>query len=325
MCYIVAWLAVLALAVVALLRIVNHDGAIVLIWLNAFTRYVYLPAYLALAWAAWQRRWLLAGLSAGVVACHVTWIAPNFIRDRGFDRPTSDSPRALHDAGAQPVRIFFANVYGRNSHHAEMLQEIAAADPDVVVVVEFGGDWYKAFTASPVMAPYKYGMGKLQPHIGSVNVFSRLPLQNSSQRLVDGRWIQSIDLRRGDKTLRIIGLHGPRPIGRSQDSYPGFWRQVIPSLTKRQGPLVVVGDFNATEHSRVYAQLTAARLRSAHDDRGRGYATTWPNGQNWLPPIRIDQVFLSPEVECERIVEGRGRGSDHKPLVVDLRVRADPP
>jgi endonuclease/exonuclease/phosphatase (EEP) superfamily protein YafD len=71
----------------------------------------------------------------------------------------------------------------------------------------------------------------------------------------------------------------------------------------------------------VYRQLTADRLRSAHDDRGRGWVSTWPNGQVWLPPVRIDQVFVSPEVECVRIVEGEGRGSDHKPVIVDVRIR----
>jgi hypothetical protein len=42
-----------------------------------------------------------------------------------------------------------------------------------------------------------------------------------------------------------------------------------------------------------------------------------------MPPIRIDQAFLSPEIECLDIREGRGEGSDHKPLIVDLRIRTN--
>jgi endonuclease/exonuclease/phosphatase (EEP) superfamily protein YafD len=67
--------------------------------------------------------------------------------------------------------------------------------------------------------------------------------------------------------------------------------------------------------------LTESGLRSAHDDRGRGYATTWPNGQNLCPPIRIDHALVSPEIEVESIREGRGRGSDHKPLILDVHIR----
>src|SRR5687768_14241818 len=77
--HLFAWLAVMLLLVVAALRIVYHDGAYALIWLNAFTRYVYLPAYVCLAWALWQRRWMLAGTAAGVVAAHLTFIAPDFL------------------------------------------------------------------------------------------------------------------------------------------------------------------------------------------------------------------------------------------------------
>jgi hypothetical protein len=40
-----------------------------------------------------------------------------------------------------------------------------------------------------------------------------------------------------------------------------------------------------------------------------------------VPPIRIDQAFLSPDVECLGIAEGVGRGSDHKPLILDLLIR----
>jgi endonuclease/exonuclease/phosphatase (EEP) superfamily protein YafD len=67
--------------------------------------------------------------------------------------------------------------------------------------------------------------------------------------------------------------------------------------------------------------LIAMGLRSAHVDRGRGYATTWPNGRLPFPPIRIDQALLSPDVECLRIEEGIGVGTDHEPLIVDVRVR----
>jgi endonuclease/exonuclease/phosphatase (EEP) superfamily protein YafD len=189
--------------------------------------------------------------------------------------------------------------------------------------VEYGWGWHRAFKSSPVIAAYRYGSGHLQSHIGSVNVFSRLPLQNEIQNWINGRAMHTVDIALGPRTLRLIGLHGPRPINRAKYNYPGYWRHALPLLTAEQGPVVIVGDFNATQHSSVYKQLTAHRLRSAHDALGRGYATTWPNGQNWLPPIRIDQAFISSEVECRSIREGRGLGSDHKPLVLDVHIRGD--
>jgi hypothetical protein len=100
---------------------------------------------------------------------------------------------------------------------------------------------------------------------------------------------------------------------------------MLPLLSGGQGPRVIVGDFNATQHSAVYELLTSGSLQSAHEAVGRGYATTWPNGRYWLPPIRIDHAFVSAEAECVSIAEGRGRGSDHRPLILDVRVRKPVP
>ena len=321
MSYLTAWLVALALCAVAALRIFYHDGSFLLIWLNAFTRYVYLPAYACLAWSAWQRRWVLSAASALAVGCHLTWMAPDFLRDRRFDLPAGTTTAETASRSSRSVRIFFANVAASNLEHDAMLQEIAAANPDVIVLVEYSWPWHLAFKSAPVMRPYIHGTGHLQSHIGSVNVFSKLPLKKEMQNWVNSRAVHTIDLELDGDTLRIIGLHGPRPIDDPKYDYAGYWQKLVPLLTAEQGPVVVVGDFNATEHSRAYRQLKAGSLRSAHDDRGRGYATTWPNGQVWLPPIRIDQAFVSSEIECQRIVEGRGLGSDHKPLIVDVRIR----
>jgi endonuclease/exonuclease/phosphatase (EEP) superfamily protein YafD len=313
------------LSAVALLRIFCHDGNLLLTWLNAFTRYLYLPAYLCAAWAAWQRRWWLLTVSSILIAFHVALMAPDFLRDRRFDPPNGAMTSAA--ANTLPVlRIFFANVNGANDEYESLLNEIADANPDVIVLVEFSWPWHIAFKTAPVMAPYVYGSGMLRSHIGSVNVFSRLPLLSESQEWIAGRAIHTVAaVRLGTQAVRIIGLHAPRPIGRLQDSYNEYWNDALLRLTAANGPTVIIGDFNATEHSRVYQQITAERLRSAHDDRGRGHAVTWPNGRFWLPPIRIDQAFLSPEMECLGISEGVGRGSDHKPLILDVRVRPSKP
>jgi endonuclease/exonuclease/phosphatase (EEP) superfamily protein YafD len=303
------------------LRLFYHDGTHFLIWLNAFTRYVYLPAYACLAWAVWKRRWVLAVANVAFVSLHIALLAPDFMRDRRFD---SVADGATTGAPSTPtLRIFFANVRALNTEHAALLEEIQAANPDVIVLVEFSWLWHLAYHHSPVFAAYPYGGRMDNQQLGTVNVFSRIPLTSSKKDWFGGRELQTIEIPVGSKTLHIIGLHAPRPMRIRNDDYEGFWSRTIPTILAEKGPLVVVGDCNATQYSVVYQQLTADRLRSAHEDRGRGYATSWPNGQLWLPPIRIDQAFVSPEVECVDIKEGEGRGSDHKPLILDVKIRRD--
>jgi endonuclease/exonuclease/phosphatase (EEP) superfamily protein YafD len=317
--YCVVFLITLSLVVVALLRLTYHDGTYFLTCLNAFTRYLYLPAYACLAWAIWKRRWILALVNLAVVCLHITLLAPDFVRDRRFDSTTNS---ATADTAAVPtVRIFFANVCANNAEYAALLREIQDANPDVIVLVEFTPNWRRAYLQSPFFAGYPYGNGMKNEATGTANVFSRLPLENEKQNWFAGRGLETFEIPVGSETLHVIGVHSPRPMNFRSDDYDGFWKSTIPLIQREKGPLVVVGDCNATQFSSVYQQLTADRLRSAHQDRGRGYAVTWPNGEYGIPSlIRIDQAFLSPEIECLGIKEGEGLGSDHKPLILDIKI-----
>jgi endonuclease/exonuclease/phosphatase (EEP) superfamily protein YafD len=320
--YWLACLITLSLVIIGLLRVFYHDGNYFLTCLNAFTRYIYLPAYVCLAWAIWKRYRFLALANLAIIALHLTLITPDFVRDRRFDRAASSATTTA--APSPTIRIFFANVRSMNTEHDAMLEEIKAADPDIIVFVEFTWLWHNAYVHSPTLAKYPYGGGFDNTRLGTVNVFSRMPLKGDRLDWFGGRGLQTIQIAVGDRTLHLIGLHAPRPMNlRDDDDYDAFWSRTIPRILREPGPLVVVGDFNATQFSEIYERLTADRMRSAHQDRGRGYAVTWPNGQWGIPSlIRIDQALISPEVECLNIREGEGRGSDHKPLILDVRIRS---
>jgi endonuclease/exonuclease/phosphatase (EEP) superfamily protein YafD len=319
-----AWLATFAVGLIAILRFAYYDGAHLLIWLNAFARYVYLPSYVCLLVALWKRRRWLAFANLAIIACHLYLIAPDFMRDRRFD---SASSAVVGDT--QPpkkLRIFFANVRLESREKAAMLREIRDADPDIVVFVEFSFWWRNAVVHSPMMAAYSYGSG-LSPDQAagnSVNILSKLPLKSDTREWIAERCVETIEIPIGSQTLQLVGIHAPRPMKYRDNDYSGFWSRALPLLLEKHGPTIVIGDFNATQYSRVYQQLKAGGLRSAHEDRGRGHAVTWPNGQYLVPPIRIDQALLSADISCLGISEGRGLGSDHKPLILDVEIPQHP-
>jgi endonuclease/exonuclease/phosphatase (EEP) superfamily protein YafD len=313
------WAITLGLLIVAILRVVCPDIWDLFIWFNAFTLYFYLPAYVVAATAVWQRRWLLAALDLLVIACHLAWVVPDFRSATPYPEQCAMSETS------RPIRIFCANIQATNPEPESVLNEIASVDPDVVVLIEYRRWWTHLLQESPVLKPYIYGTNLNQPYDGEIALFSRLPIMNQQMIWVDTPRVNDIvDIPLGNTSLRLFALHSPRPFYERHFNYGGFWRQLIPLISRQPRPLVVLGDFNATQYSLVYHEITSLGLRSAHEDRGRGFATTWPNGENPLPPIRIDQAFLSPEVECLDIFEGIGRGSDHKPLILDIRVHTDP-
>jgi endonuclease/exonuclease/phosphatase (EEP) superfamily protein YafD len=322
-CLVFAWLATVSLAAIAALRIFYHDGTNTLTCINAFTRYVYLPVYACIAWAIWQRRWFLLLAGVAVAVCHLTWMAPEFIRDRRFDAAGNSGAAVPSDLPT--IRIFFANVSAYNELTNDFLAEIATVNPDVVVFVEFLPWWRAAARNSTALKPYIYGTPQRQPLGGEIALYSKIPIEIAQQMWVTGRPSLAFDINVGGKPLRIFCLHSPRPIPwpleRPEHNYRRYWETMMPTIFAQPDPAVVLGDFNATPHSRVYRTLTEGRWRSAHDDRGRGYAATWPNGQFLAPPIRIDHAFLTPGVECVQISEGMGIGSDHKPLILDVRLR----
>jgi endonuclease/exonuclease/phosphatase (EEP) superfamily protein YafD len=314
----IAWLTTLALAACVLLRFFFHDGTYLLTWINAFTRYIYLPAYACLLFALWKRRRWLAVANVGIIVCHLWWLVPDYLPDRRFASTTTIGSSV---ATPESLRIYYANVRYRNEQRDAVWREIQEANPDIVILIECMGDWRESFRKSPLAAIYAYNSGLDQVTVENF-VFAKSPPKSIRHDWITGRCVETIEFPLGTETFRVVGLHAPRPMSFRDNDYYGFWKRVTPMLLGERHPLIVVGDFNATQYSRVFADLKAGGLRSAHEDRARGYATTWPNGAIPIPPVRIDQAFLSDDVKCVGITEGRGTGSDHKPLVLDVEIGA---
>ena len=84
------------------------------------------------------------------------------------------------------------------------------------------------------------------------------------------------------------------------------------------GPVIVAGDFNTTPWSPHFRDLLATTgLRDA--GTGRGWLPTWP-GRLGPAGIPIDHVLVRGEVAVTGLRRGPDVGSDHYPLIADLRV-----
>lgn len=68
--------------------------------------------------------------------------------------------------------------------------------------------------------------------------------------------------------------------------------RVVHILRSETLPYIVTGDFNSTRHNWVYQHLTEV-ARDAFRVSGSGFGATFPA---YLPLIRIDHIFVSPEI-----------------------------
>ena len=306
------WAVVAGLLLVVAARLAIPDLVLVLIWANAYTFWVYLPAYIAAAVAALLGRWLLLGAAAVVIASHLAWVLPDY-------RPAQDIPA---EAKAAPhIRLMTANVYFGNPDFSGIAAEISEVDPDVLFLQEFGPKMEAAMRNEGLIERYPYSkIAYENPYFGTA-LYSKLPLTEATIAGAGRRpYIRaSIDI--GGQEVHLYDLHATSPglgSGIANDWNEG-WKAILAALRKDDGLVIAAGDFNMTQNHHWYGELKKSGFVSAHEERGRGNAKTWPQGRK-LPMIRIDQVFHSAGVVCLSIREGRGQGSDHRPVIAELAI-----
>jgi endonuclease/exonuclease/phosphatase (EEP) superfamily protein YafD len=174
------------------------------------------------------------------------------------------------------------------------------------------------------MAAYPHHLVQVREDSFGIAVFSKKPLLDKAIWIIGEVPLLDVTIQYRDQSIRIVNWH---PLPPRSPSYVRIWRAQYDDLFRRladhNGPLLIIGDFNATQHARNLQKIALGGMRSAHEQTDRGYAVTFPNGTSLTPPIRLDHVMMSDHWECADISEGVGAGSDHKPLIADLVLSAE--
>lgn len=293
-------------------RLVVPDLVLVLIWANAYTFWIYLPAYPAALAGGLFGRWALTAAAATVVAFHLAWVLPDY-------RPAESIPQDAYSAPR--LRLMTANVYFGNPDFNGLAAEISEVDPNLVFLQEFGPRMEAAMRAEGLVDRYPYSKVAYEnPYFGTA-LYSKLPLTEVTIERAGRRPYIKASVDVGGREVHLYDIHATSPglgSGIARDWNDG-WKEVLDALRKDDGLSIAAGDFNMDQHHHWYGELKKSGFTSAHEERGRGNATTWPQGRR-LPMIRIDQVFHSGGIVCLSIREGRGQGSDHRPVIAELAI-----
>jgi vancomycin resistance protein VanJ len=256
--------------------------------------------------------------------------------------PPAPSPAAT-------VTVMTYNVLAHNPRPEAVADAILASDADLVALQEL---------SPPIIAVLREQLGADYPyHLVTegrgrhgIGVWSRYPLYATGQRLA-GPWLsqpQVIEVALPTARLTLVNAHNI-----SLDvSSPGWWtrlhqtaparetaaRALIAFARAQHGPLVVLGDFNATDQSRAY-RILRTELRDAWREAGSGSGHTFPgaNAHGAGPPhlgrlpllrwmARIDYIFYSPDLQATAAWLGPWDGrSDHRPVIARLALKLDRP
>ena len=231
------------------------------------------------------------------------------------------------DAEAAPptsLKVLTFNLRHRHADLAAVEDFLASEQPSVALLTELPPDartWLK-------------GLRKDYPHQAvdrldstfDVVMISRLPLRRIrfDRRVSRDLPVLSAQIcpkpaagRRGCVT--VIGLHAANPLGAS----PLRDEQIRLAARKAQrvpaGAAVVLGDLNTSPWSPIFAEaLERGRLR----DSALGFplSATWVS-RNPVFGLPIDHVLIGRAMETVARRVGPDLGSDHLPLIAELRRR----
>jgi vancomycin resistance protein VanJ len=296
------------LAAIAALRLLWHDGLWLLLLLNNVSFYLYLPAWpLALA-AGFARRWRLALLAVALAALHAHWSLLPLV------------PRTPPPAAGRTFTVVSANLLMVHEDPPRLADELDRLAADVYLLQELSPHWDEELARRGFWDRYPYNLRVTSEDSFGCAIASRLPVRDLAVfTLADLPQMRGVLQPEGGPEIALYDVHLLPP---RRPDYYRYHQQGIDSLLdlvqRLEGKsFIVAGDFNATPDS-----AFAARMRSLSGDAwelaGSGFGFTWPNGMFALPSLRIDHLFVSPDLTVTRVDVGVGAGSDHRPLRAEI-------
>jgi endonuclease/exonuclease/phosphatase (EEP) superfamily protein YafD len=303
------WLAVAAVAAPTAVRAAGWDGDQVAAPI-ALLPLVLPVAVVVLAVALLARQWPAAVLAALLLAAQVAWLAPRAVAE--------PAPAA----GGRRLRVMAVNLLHGQADPAALVAAVKARRPDLLAASELTPRAAEALDRAGLAALLPYRAIHPDGGAAGTGLYARLPLRGAS---ADGGGpmsfaspVASVGL--GSEVVTVRAVHAQPPV-----ADPTSWRRDLDLLraavAERPGPLVVMGDFNATADHARFRAILAAGVRDAHDARGRGLAGTWPVGRAYPPLVAIDHVLVSHELAVVAADAWRLPGSDHMAIAADLALR----
>jgi vancomycin resistance protein VanJ len=302
--------------------------------LNAFAPYFFLPLVILLPICFVCRRRVFRAGIASSLCIFLLLYGPLYL-------PTWPASCA---ASEMPLTVMTFNIWGY-SRSPETAQVLADGGlPDIVALQELAPAMVQVL-AEELGHVYPYRSIDTASPGSDLGVFSRYPLTElDASHLSDaGGRVQILQVEVGDQKVTVYNVHLSSwnvlasletglclatQVQTSIQLRTDLARRLADDVARRPGPVIVVGDFNSTPQSDVYATLVRV-LSDAHHTAGWGLGPTYPayggryRGIPIMPrQVRIDMIFHSQELVALHSSVGSTYGeSDHLPVIARLAWR----
>ncbi|THA23831.1 endonuclease/exonuclease/phosphatase family protein [Streptomyces sp. RKND-216] len=308
-----AWLAVLFLlpfSVPLVFRGLDLDGPSPVPQMLAFLPWFLAPAWLGLVAAVLARRVL-----------PVVWAVAVLVATGWFLQPYGpDAPAGAADPPGNRFRVLTANL-----HHGDALpalRELLRDErPQLVAVQECGPACAAALRADEVRDLYPHRVIVEGGSAEGSALLSAYPLRSTPP--VPGMLAMPgavVDV--GDRSLRFQLAHPMPPLLETIGPWERELGRLADFADERAGePLVMAGDFNATQDHAAFRAVLDAGLGDVARLEGRSRTPTWPT--QTAPPLgaQIDHVLVSDDFDTHGVTFFDLPGSDHRAVLADIALR----
>lgn len=280
-------------------------------WVDILAQFA-APAFIAAATvtlaALWLRLWpaIAIGAIAALLLAAAVW--PQWI-----------TPMGRAQSGTPIVRLYSANLWVGNQDVDAIRRSIAAADADIVLLVEVGDAPSARLDDILAAYPHRAIAGRLDKPRGKRVVSVIASRYRISQRLPsdrDGLSANGAVVETPLGPINVFGVHLTRPW-----PYQFQWGQItqVMALNARRRkapahPVIAAGDFNSVSSARIGRQIKSDMGLSP----APGFPGTWPSSLPAFAGITIDQVYRSPDLALVSRRIGLPTGSDHYPVVTEF-------
>jgi endonuclease/exonuclease/phosphatase family metal-dependent hydrolase len=242
------------------------------------------------------------------------------------------------------LRVLSYNVKALNARHrvngfVDIAEEIVRHQPDIVALQDAQGLLEDVEDDMPMPAPPIFGL----PHVVGLDQYviaSKYPLSDcEAGKLGREEPVQQFLRCKANvngRQLVLVTTHFVSPrsslsAARREltDGLDGWIYNLserlvqanvlLKQLIKQPRPLIVMGDFNASEESPVVQTLELAGLRNTFSQAGKGWGYTHGHAlDRKIDFLRIDHILASQDLSILTSEVGGGEASEHNPVFADL-------
>lgn len=237
--------------------------------------------------------------------------------------PNFEFADASLEGNSGRLRIMQVNIHAHEEDFTALLNSVNASNPDIISFQEFTKK-SESFLRDK-LKDYPYRIYQAQEDCFGIALFSKAPLAGSVEFARDsaGKSISIPMVKSGlqwqGKQITVIAVHLLPPLREWQVKTNQVMVDDLVRSASSARPCIIVGDLNATKSGALFKQLLhEGKLTDSED--GFFWQPSFPV---YFPPlwIAIDHCLISPELKVINRQLGAATGSDHYPVVFDLKCK----